>query len=414
MRRSMRCVQPAAPIALRVPHFAVIGALTLLAARATPAQQPALVAHRIGAPVHATAEPLGARISIRPLSDGRVIVNDSLHSRLLLFDSTLEHVTVVADTTEATGKAWGKGLAGLIPFVGDSSLARDVLTRAYVVIDPAGKIVRVIPAPAKVPGASEQPQGEAVGYDHAGHLLFRAARPIFLSLLDPDFVGDTLMKGPDTVPILRRNLLTGAFDTLALIRAPRTRQAVRRRAQGGGSGRSAFNPISSADDWTVLDDGMVAVVKIADYHVDWVRPDRSVTSTAKVPAMWVPISPAEKAAMIDTLRIRDSVLTTGGSFSPSGVGTPSAVIEASDLPDFWPPFVSESAVPAGRGSLWVREARVPPSAAEPVYDVISHEGTLIDRVQISAGETVAAIAHGRVYLVERMGGRSRIIEVNGP
>jgi hypothetical protein len=409
----MHCVHLAGRIALSVRHFGTVGAFSVIGAQALLAQAPPIAVRRIGAPIHSTVEELGARFEVRLLSDGRMLVNDSMRSRLLLFDSTLEHVTVVADTTANTGKGWGKGLAGLIPFVGDSSLARDVLTRAYLVIDPAGNIVRVISAAAKASGIGEPTLGQAVGYDQRGHLLFRPARPVFLLLLDPGFIGDTLMRGPDTISILRRDLATGAMDTLALIRAQRTRQAVRRRAEGGGSGRSAFNPIASADGWTVLDDGMVAVLKIADYHVDWIRPDRTVTSTGKVPATWVPISPAQKAAMIDSLRARDSVLMAE-RFPPSAVGTPSAVVEASDLPDFWPPFDAESALPAPGGSVWVREGRVPTSAAPPVYDVISHDGTLIKRVQLPFGATLAAIGRGNAHFVERVNGRSRVVEATIP
>src|SRR6185437_7137142 len=351
---SMHCVQLAAWIATRVRRFGAVGALSLISAQASLAQTPPIALQHIGAPIHTTVEELGARPGVRVMSDGRLLVSDSTRSRLLLFDSTLEHATVVADTTVATDKAWGRGLAGLIPFAGDSSLARDVVTRAYVVIDPAGKIARVIPAAARASGIGEPTQGEAVGYDHSGHLLFRAAR----------------------------------LDTLALIRAPRTRQAVRRRAEGGASGRSAFNPISSADGWTVLDDGTVAVVKIADYHVDWIRPDRAVSSTGKLPATWVPISPDQKAAMIDTLRTRDSVMAAG-RFMPSAAGTPAAVVDVSDLPDFWPPFDAESVVAAPGGGIWVREAHAPPSAGPAVYDVISHDGTLIHRMELPFGATLA-------------------------
>jgi hypothetical protein len=410
MHRSMRRFQPAARIVRGLRELGTVGALTVLGARGALAQPSAVAVHRIGAQIHTTTELLGTRIGVRPLSDGRMLVSDPQNSRLLLFDSTLEHATTVADTTIATGKAWGKGLVGLIPFVGDSSLALDVLTKAYVVIDPAGKIARVIPAPARGLIGGEQTLGEAVGYDRAGHLLYRAPRPVFLSLLDPDFVGDTLMKGPDTIPILRRDLVTGALDTLALVRAQRTRQAVRRRAEGGASGRSAFNPVAAADDWTVLDDGTVAVIKIADYHVDWIRPDRRVTSTGKIPATWVPISSEQKAAMIDTLRVRDSVLAAERAESRPAGGTPSAVIEASDLPDFWPPFATESTVPAPDGTVWVREGRVPASAGAPVYDVISHDGTLIDRVQVPGGATVAAAGRRKAFLVERANGRSSVIE----
>ncbi len=62
-------------------------------------------------PVTAVAkEPLGAVSTVRHLPDGHVLVNDILGRRIVMFDSTLSTVTVIADTTSATAGAYG-GLA---------------------------------------------------------------------------------------------------------------------------------------------------------------------------------------------------------------------------------------------------------------------------------------------------------------
>lgn len=79
--------------------------------------------------------------------DGRVLVNDPGKRRLLLLDSTLQHTTLVADTTSATVRAYGDGLTGLVPFTGDSSLISDRITGAFLVIGPNGKIARIIATP---------------------------------------------------------------------------------------------------------------------------------------------------------------------------------------------------------------------------------------------------------------------------
>src|SRR5687767_6072959 len=49
--------------------------------------------------VSATAkEKLGTVTTLRPLSDGRVLVNEPSSRRVLLFDATLQDFTVVADS----------------------------------------------------------------------------------------------------------------------------------------------------------------------------------------------------------------------------------------------------------------------------------------------------------------------------
>src|SRR3954467_12165908 len=74
-------------------------------------------------PVTAVAkEPLGAVSSIRHLPDGRVLVNDIIGRRVVMFDSTLSTITLIADTTSATASAYGPRPGGLIAYRGDSTL----------------------------------------------------------------------------------------------------------------------------------------------------------------------------------------------------------------------------------------------------------------------------------------------------
>ena len=56
---------------------------------------------------------LGAVSSIRALPNGRLLVNDIVGRRVLLFDSALAVVSVVADTTSATANAYGTRPGGL-------------------------------------------------------------------------------------------------------------------------------------------------------------------------------------------------------------------------------------------------------------------------------------------------------------
>src|SRR5579871_4724165 len=75
---------------------------------------------------------------VRALSDGRVFVNDNVGRRLFLFDSTLQRSTVVADTTDATGRAYGPSVGGLISYHGDSTLLVTPSSLSILVIAPDG------------------------------------------------------------------------------------------------------------------------------------------------------------------------------------------------------------------------------------------------------------------------------------
>ena len=102
---------------------------------------------QIGPVTAVSKEPLGAVSTLRHLPDGRVLVNDILGRRVIMFDSSLSSVTVVADTTSATANAYGVRPGGLIAYRGDSTLFVDPQSMSMMVIDPNGKITRVMSVP---------------------------------------------------------------------------------------------------------------------------------------------------------------------------------------------------------------------------------------------------------------------------
>lgn len=369
---------------LRVPVF------LLALGRAVAGQQPSIPLRPLGPIVAQSVEPMGTAALVRPLAGGGVLVNDVQKRQLIVYDSTLQHSIVVADTTAATRKAYGSGLSALVPFTGDSSLVVDQLSLAYLIIDPEGKIARVVPAPTL---ANRFPPSQPRAADQAGHLLFAAPPVIYLSLLPNDFIGDTLMYGPDSVPVLRGNIATRKLDTVAMLRAPRARQVVTRHV-GGGSGHPAVNPMPSSDDWTVMSDGTIAVVRVGDYHVDWIRPDGRVSAGPKIPTQWVRITDSMKVAMIESVRGRNA--TTVG-------GQPAMYVQPSDLPDYRPPFLSGFARGDAEGHVWVRENPAAPAAGGAVYDVIDRAGGLVDRVQLPTGSSLVGFGPGVAYL--SLGGR---------
>src|SRR5262245_22846874 len=122
-----------------------LGALAaVVASSLADAQIPAT--RQLG-PVSATSsEAFGANIFVRHLKDG-VLVNDVVNRRLLLFDTSLTKFTVVADSTPATANAYSGRSGGLIAYKADSTLFVDAASMSMLVIDPAGKVQRVMSVP---------------------------------------------------------------------------------------------------------------------------------------------------------------------------------------------------------------------------------------------------------------------------
>ena len=282
-------------------------------------------------PVTAVAkEPLGAVSSVRQLPNGRVLVNDIIGRRVLMFDSSLSNVMVVADTTSATASAYGTRPGGLIAFRGDSTLFVDPASLSMLLIDPNGKISRVMSAPRAndvgflVGGPFGNP-----GFDPQGRLVYRAP-PNFLGFRGPPPSGNALPQFPtfpDSAALVRFDLATRKVDTATFFKTPKFNMNVTRTPEGGMRVISSTNPLPQGDDWALLPDGTIALVRTKDFHVDWLNPDGTRTSSAKIPFNWERLTDEGKVAFIDSARVaiekaRASGQGGDGAFGPQLVMRP--------------------------------------------------------------------------------------------
>jgi hypothetical protein len=279
---------------------------------------------QIGPAVTTTSERLGAVSAIRHLPDGRVLVNDIIGRRVLLFDSTLKTFTVVADTTSATANAYGSRAGGLIAFRADSTLFVDPASLSMLVIDGNGKIARVMSAP-RANDANFLIGGPfgAPGFDPQGRLVYRSPPR-------PQFGGGQATRGqggvaggpgftppviPDSAPLVRVDLATRKLDTLAFFKTPKIQMNVTRNADGDIRVMPTVNPLPVIDDWGILPDGTVALIRGKDYHVDWITPDKAMTSSAKIPFEWQRLSDEAKVAYIDSTKKAMEAARASGNFA---------------------------------------------------------------------------------------------------
>jgi hypothetical protein len=430
-----------------------IGALllgaTMSAAAHAQSSRPPL---RALGPALATSEPMGAVAAVQPLPGGRLLVNDPLRRQVVLLDSSLKQLAVVADTTPATRNAYGARNGGLIPFRGDSALFVDPTSLSMLVIDPAGKIARIMAAPRAndVFFLLGGPMGNP-GFDAKGRLVYRSMgfgdrRPGPAAQGQP-FTPPVL---PDSVPIVRYDLGARKLDTAAFVKvyAPKFNVV---QSEGGGMRMSTLiNPIPEVDDWAVLPDGTIAIVR-KDYHVDFVDANGQRTSAPKIPFDWQRLTDSAKSAIIDSAKVAFERMRAGGpgaglaggqmvnvqvgaggpppgappvgagpmivfrterggpdgaappsrGAAPSGVAAgppPMAFVSPNELPDYRPAFSNGSVRADAEGKLWVR-IMSPKPASGPEYDVIDRTGKLVDRVVLPAGTTIVGFgAGGVVYL----------------
>ncbi|HUQ82072.1 MAG TPA: hypothetical protein VM076_13060 [Gemmatimonadaceae bacterium] len=443
-------------IRLSVAIAGTIVATTTAAAQSAPAagskglDLPPI--RQLGA-VSATAkENLGSVAAIRPLSDGRVLVNELSGRRVLLFDAALQSFTVVADSTPATNNAYGGRIAGLVGWRGDSTLFVDPQSLSMLVLDPAGKVARVMSVPSAQDAMAFAGVLGSTSVDPQGRLVYRASPRFEMRAMGPGAAGGPprMPEMPDSAPIFRIDLATRKVDTVAYIKTQKIKMNTTQDENGRIMMTSEINPLPVVDEWALTSDGSVALVRGRDYHVDWVSPTGERTSSPKVPFEWQRLSDEDKSAFIDSVKAArermganaPTVMGPGGGGNAAG-GQPGGgearvmifggpppggdggrgrpgqagpggnvtmqppqmkFVDPSELPDYKPVFLNGFVRADVNGNVWVRTIPTKAMAGGPVYDVINRKGELVERVQIPIGRTISAFgAGGVVYLTSREG-----------
>lgn len=440
--------------ALLTAHLLTAHLLTqhVLAAPAAAQQLPPV--RPLGATVARSTEPLGSVSTAVALPGGKVLVNDILKRRVLLFDSTLTDFTVVADSTSSTANAYGGRTGGLLAYRGDSALFVDPASMSMLVIDPNGKITRVMsaPRPQDVNSLIGGPNG-IPGFDANGRLIYRGQTPFRMAASRGG--GPPMPDFPDSAAIVRFDLAARKLDTVGFHKIQRPNISVSQLPNGGMTMTSKTNPLPIVDDWALLADGTVAIVRGTDYSVDWIAPDGTRSSAGKIPYEWQRLDDDAKMALLDSARLEmekareramammegrggavPMVMGPGGGGAepmivmrgaevaaaasrgggggppprgggPGGAGAPAIqlppinMVEASELPDYRPPFTAGSSRGDLEGNLWVRTTS-PVGNAGPIYYVINREGKVIDRVQLPEQRLIAGFGRdGTVFLAVR-------------
>ena len=283
---------------------------------------------QLGPVTAVSKDSLGAVSSIRHLPNGRVLVNDIIRRRVVMFDSTLSSVAVVADTTSATANAYGTRPGGLIAYRADSTLFVDPASLSMLLIDPNGKIARVMSAPRAqdvgflVGGPFGNP-----GFDPNGKLVYRAP-PNFAAFAPRQGTGGVpqFPTPPDSAALVRFDLATRKVDTATFFKTPQIKLNVT-QSPDGVRVSTTTNPLPQGDDWALLPDGTIALVRTKDFHIDWLNPDGTRTASPKIPFNWERLTDEGKVAFIDSAKVAIEKARASGQLAVGGFG-PQLVMRA--------------------------------------------------------------------------------------
>ncbi len=395
---------------------ACIGATALCAARALDAQDStATVPLKQVAPVEArTARPVGNIQSLRALPDGSVLVNDNQRRQLLRFDASLADARIVADTAAGAPLPYSQRGFGMLPYLGDSTMLADPTTSALVILNGEGKVARIAASPRNNDlNLLAQANLGSNAIDSKGQLVYREGQggggPGLAQMFGSGnerggrgggqpgqpgrqggggqqgrggaqqgrggdggfggppagFMGGGTGPGgfggrgggvqPDSVPIVRANFDTRKTDSVAWLKVPRNETSMTRGDDGSMRITAKINPLPQGDDWALLSDGTVAVVRVLDYHVDFYTADGTHEASERLPFDWKRISDDEKIKMVDSLQAlakvaADRAAAQGGN---NNFRMNFEVIAPEKLPDYYPPIRPGSTLADRDGNLWI-------------------------------------------------------------
>lgn len=402
----------------------LISAPVVASAQQTPASP-------VAQPLVVEAETAPGTVSaingVRAVAGGAVFLNDRANRRVIMLDERLRITKVVIDATPATGALYGQLGARVIAMPGASTMFVDGASRSLVVFDARGNIVR---RSAVTSGAElELLLTGAPAFDAQGRLVNRGRGRLPAALRQPTTGAP---KQPDTVPILRMAIATGRMDTLAFVRIHLPREE---SYYVGGMEwiQPVLNPAPTVDEWTLLSDGRLAIVRGSDYHVDFVDASKSLEKGSPIAVVAQRLDSVAKVAVLDSSRaMRARMLAAGLPLGREVAPLPGAVfysapgirvmtsdsgmtvqqgtrkepvdssvwVSTDELPDRLPLFLPGGVRADLDGNVWV-ERLTYPRGGGAVYDVIGPSGRIVARALAPEGAGVVGFAGSDVALLAR-------------
>ncbi len=334
-------------------------------------------------PATAYAEPFSLIAGVRELADGRLILSDALEETLYVLDARLEGAERISRNGQGPDEY--RQPDGLFAWPGDSTLMVDLGNGRLTLIGSDYGFGRTIPV------VQQKAMGLQIilpqGVDASGFLYYQPR-------------GDGMIR--DSADVVRWS--PGAGGEPEPVTRIKLTDVTERTSGGANEMRQEVMPVplSPEDGWAVGANGDVAVVRVGDYHVEWVRADGTIVSGPPVPYESVPVKTADKEAWAEDMAatgLMMMVTNDNGQMNArmrrgGGRGVPS--LDRFQWPEVKPPFVPGSVRVDSQGYAWVE--RYVAAGERPVLDVFDGEGRHVGAVTIPAGCSLTGFGDGTIYL----------------
>lgn len=383
----------------------------------------------LSSPDATAADHFGNIFGAREIGNGRVLVNDALRKQLVVLDARLANRKVVLDSTTVDGQSYGLRSTPFIPYLADSTLFPDEVSKSLLVLDPTGKITRVASAPK--PSDMLFIARVSSGVDVQGNMVYRVLYrppPVVRTPAGRASVPAAPYLPSDSSPIVRANFETREVDTLAAVKMqPGLAPIYSTDSTGKRTSKVISNVLFTIDEWAMLTDGTLAIVRGHDYHVDVIQPDGKKISGPKLPFDFRKLTDVDKQKLLDSAKAAEAkrradvaalAPPSGGRSGQSqgirpmapvadGAPNPNAplmeYVPLDQVPDYYPSIRMGAAKADADGNMWILPTTSASSKqGELVYDVVNNRGVLIERVRMPVGRSVAGFGRGGVvYLMSK-------------
>ena len=204
----------------------------------------------------------------------------------------------------------------------------------------------------------------------------------------------------DTMKIVRFPLAHDAkFTTIDAIRTPQSPGRKQTPTASGVKIELPYFGVAVADAWTAFPDGRVAVIRGANYTIEFISRDGKKTPPIAIPYERIKLTDADKPIELAAFRkVMSDAMGMIRKTLPAGFTLDIEVTPPASWPAEYPPIGLLVAFPAPNGNVWVRRS-IPSRIDREQWDVISQAGKVVARWQLPPKTTLSAVGADAVYTV---------------
>ena len=159
----------------------------------------------------------------------------------------------------------------------------------------------------------------------------------------------------------------------------------------------AYPGLVASDPWTVFPDGRIAIVRGANYSVEFIAPDGKKSAPTRIAYSPIRVTAADqKAEMDEARRVMQEQGKAAQKMMPAGMTMDFELLPPASWPANYPPVAPLGALAGADGRLWVKRS-TPIRIGREQWDVIDQGGKLVASWRLPAKTTLVAVGQGVVY-----------------